>query len=77
MYAQILVDKNEQLSRELEECKTQLRAMVAKLEESQKSSSGNICLNHTEMYQLVSGLYDESNRKICKQSWGESRGHKT
>ena len=66
MYAQILVDKNEQLSRELEECKTQLRATVAKLEESQKASSGNICLNCMEMYQLVSGLYDKSNRKFCR-----------
>ena len=51
MYAQVLVDKNEQLSRELEECKTQLRATVAKLEESQKASFGNICLNCMEMYQ--------------------------
>ena len=76
MYAHILVDKNEQLSRELEECKTQLRAMVAKLEESQKTSSGNICLNCMKMYQLVSGLYDKSNRKFCRQSQGESGGRK-
>ena len=50
------MDKNTQLSQELEECKTQLRAAVAKLEESLKASSGNICLNCMEMYQLLSGF---------------------
>ena len=52
---QVLVDKNEQLSRELEECKTQLRATVAKLEESQKASCGNIYLNYMKMHQLATG----------------------
>ena len=52
---QVLVDKNEQLARELEECKTQLRATVAKLEESQKASCGNIYMNYMKMYQLATG----------------------
>ena len=76
IYAQVLVDKNEQLSRELEECKTRPRATVAKLEESQRVSFGNIHLNCMEMYQLVSGLYDKSSRKFCRQSRGESGGRK-
>ena len=52
---QVLVAKNEQLARELEECKAQLRDMVAELEESQKASSGNICLICMKMHQLVNG----------------------
>ena len=63
---QVLVDKNEQLSRELEGCKTQLRAMVAKLEESQKASSGNIYLDCMKMYRLATGWYDEFNRKFYR-----------
>ena len=39
---QVLTEKNTQLSQELEECKTQLRAAVAALEEPKKSPSGNI-----------------------------------
>ena len=50
IYAQVLVDKNEQLAQELEECKAQLRDKVAELEESQKASSGNICLNCMKMH---------------------------
>ena len=52
------MDKNEQLAQELEECKSQLRDVVAKLKESQKASSGNICLNCMKMHQLVSGWCD-------------------
>ena len=63
---QVLVDKNEQLSRELEECKTQLRATVAKLEESQNASSGNIYLDCTKMYQLATGWYDKFLQKILQ-----------
>ena len=63
---QVLVDKNEQLSRELEECKTQLRATVAKLEESQKASSGNIYLECTNVNWLATGWYDEFNKKFCR-----------
>ena len=70
------MDKNEQLARELEESKSQLRATVAKLEESQKASFGNICLNYLEVCQLVSGLYDKSNRKFCRQSRGEPEDRK-
>ena len=54
MYAQVLVDKNAQFSQELEDCKTQLRAAVAKLEESQKASSGNICLNREILKEYTS-----------------------
>ena len=56
MYEHVLKEKNTHLSRELEECKTQLRVAVAKLEESQKASSGNTCLDQKErnyVYQLV------------------------
>jgi len=44
------------LSQELEECKAQLRAAVAGMEESKKASSGNTCLDKKEckyVYQLV------------------------
>ena len=37
----MLVEKNTHLSQELEECETQLRAVVAKLEESQEASATN------------------------------------
>ena len=39
---QVLTEKNTRLSQELEECKTQLRAAVAALEEPKKSPIGNI-----------------------------------
>ena len=73
-----LVDKNTQLSEELEECKTQLRAAVAKLEESEKASPGNIHLNNEilKIYQLVIGLIYKSNRKFYRQSRGESGDRK-
>ena len=38
---QVLTEKNTQLSRELEECKAQLRAAAATAKESEKASSGN------------------------------------
>ena len=47
------------MSQELEECKAQLRAAVAGMEESKKASSGNTCLDRKEcndMYQLVFGM---------------------
>ena len=37
------MEKNTQLSQELEECKAQLRAAVAGMEESKKAPSGNTC----------------------------------
>ena len=50
---QVLTEKNTRLSQELEECKTQLKAAVAKQEESKKASSGNTCLdNYKDVYQL-------------------------
>ena len=39
---QVLTEKNTRLSQELEECKTQLRAAVAALQEPEKSPAGNI-----------------------------------
>ena len=47
------------MSQELEECKAQLWAAVAGMEESKKASSGNTCLNQKEcnyVYQLVFGM---------------------
>ena len=47
------------MSQELEECKAQLRAAVAGMEESKKVSSGNTCLDQKEcndVYQLVFGM---------------------
>ena len=46
---QVLTEKNTQLSKELEECKAQLRAAVAGMEESKKVPSGNTCLDHKGM----------------------------
>ena len=48
------------MSQELEECKAQLRAAVAGMEESKKASSGNTCLDQKEcnyVYQLVFGMH--------------------
>ena len=47
------------MSQELEECKAQLRAAIAGMEESKKASSGNTCLDQKEcndMYQLLFGM---------------------
>ena len=38
------MEKNTRLSQELEECKAQLRAIVAAMKESEKGPSGNTCL---------------------------------
>ena len=48
------------MSKELEECKAQLRAVAAGMEESKKASSGNTCLDRKEcidIYQLVFGMH--------------------
>ena len=42
------MEKNTQLSQELEECKAQLRAVVARVEESKKAPSGNTCPDKKE-----------------------------
>ena len=47
------------MSQELEECKAQLRAPVAGMEESKKAPSGNTCLDGNkcnDVYQLVFGM---------------------
>ena len=54
------MEKNTQLTQELEECKAQLRAAVAKMEESQKAPSSNPCSyrkEYTDIYQLVFGMH--------------------
>ena len=40
-----LIEKNSQLSQELEECKAQIGAAVAALKESEKGPSGNTCFH--------------------------------
>ena len=42
------MEKNTQLSQELEECKPQLRAAVAAMKESEKASFGNTCFYQKE-----------------------------
>ena len=42
---QVLIEKNTRLSQELEECKTQLRATIAALQEQKKPPAGNILKN--------------------------------
>ena len=42
------MEKNAQLSQEMEECKAQLQAAVAGMEESKKAPSGNTCLDQKE-----------------------------
>ena len=47
------------MSKELEECKAQLRAAVAAVKESEKASSGNTCFKQKQcnyVYQLVFGM---------------------
>ena len=52
---QVLTEKNTRLSQELEECKTQLRAAVAALQEKKKPPAGNIFLNN-DGYHIVCGV---------------------
>ena len=40
---QVLIEKNTQLSQELEECKAQLEAALAAVGEPKETPSGNIC----------------------------------
>ena len=40
---QDLIEKNTQVSQELEECKAQLEAALAATGEAKETSSGNIC----------------------------------
>ena len=51
---QVLTEKNTRLSQELEECKTQLRAAVAALQEQKKPPAGNILKN--DGYRIVCGV---------------------
>ena len=51
---QVLTEKNTRLSQELEECKTQLRAAVAALQEQKKPPAINILKN--DGYRIVCGV---------------------
>ena len=51
---QVLTEKNTRLSQELEECKTQLRATIAALQEQKKPPAGNILKN--DGYHIVRGV---------------------
>ena len=44
MYEQVLTEKNNMLSQELEKCQTQLRAIAAELEEAKKASSSTVLI---------------------------------
>ena len=60
---QVLIEKNSQLSQELEECKAQLGAAVAALKESEKGPFGNTCFHCKKYrYQIVCGMH--ANRTI-------------
>ena len=51
---QVLSEKNTRLSQELEECKAQLRAALAALQEQKKPPAGNILKN--DGYHIVCGV---------------------
>ena len=65
------MEKNTQLSQELEECKAQLRAAVAAMKESAKAPSGNTCFYRKEGYVPV------SIRHVCKSNNRFCRGHRS
>ena len=55
---QVLMEKNSQLSQELDECKAQLEAAVAALKESRKAPPGNSFVYCKEyQYQVVCGVH--------------------
>ena len=45
MYNQVLMEKNDLLAQELEQCRTQLTDATTQLEKFKKASSGNISLH--------------------------------
>ena len=60
----VLVEKNAQLSQELEECKAQMKANVAEQEESKKASSGNNFLLPVCLF----GMFYKSEKTFGRQS---------
>ena len=51
---QVLTEKNTRMSQELEECKTQMRAAIAALQEQKKPPVGNILKN--DGYHIMCGM---------------------
>ena len=64
---QVLMEKNTQLSQELEECKAQLQAAVAAVKESKKAPSGNTCFHYKECHVQGSMRHAcKSNNRFCR-----------
>ena len=68
---QVLTEKNTRLSQELEECKTQLRAAIAALQEQKKPPAGNILKN--DDYHIVRGVAADLTLDFADES-GENPG---
>ena len=68
---QVLTEKNTRLSQELEECKTQLRAAVAALQEQKNPPTGNILKN--DGYHIVCGVAADLTIDFTDES-GENPG---
>ena len=68
---QVLTEKNNRLSQELEECKTQLRATIAALQEQKKPPTGNILKN--DGYHIVRGVAADLTLDFADES-GENPG---
>ena len=67
------MEKNNQLSLELEECKAQLQAGVAAVKESEKAPSGNACFYCKECHVPGSMRHAcKSNNRLCRWSGSES-----
>ena len=68
---QVLTEKNTRLSQELEECKTQLRAALAALQEQKKPPTSNISKN--DGYHIVRGVAADLTIYFADES-GENPG---
>ena len=66
---QVLTEKNTQLSQELEECKTQLRAAVAALKEP-KSPQLVTFVSKNDRYHIVCGVAADLTIDIADESGG-------
>ena len=64
---QVLTEKNTRLSQELAECKTQLRAAVAALQEPKKSSAGNIYFKEW-WYHITCGMAADLTTDVVDES---------
>ena len=68
---QVLTEKNTRLSQELEECKTQLQAAIAALQEQKKPPAGNILKN--DGYHIVCSVAADLTIDFADES-GENPG---